>query len=490
MFYPDITRYIEALENRNVCFRLLKDSVPELDKKGKIFHIAGNKSVIFKIEYNGKPYALKCFTGYLPEREKTYENIEMYFRSASSPYFPEFRYIKDEILFYDDENRCRYYPVLLMDWVQGRSLRNVLGEFAYFARRKELSGLSDIFLRFALDLLQQPYAHGDLKPDNIFIDLSGNIKLIDIDPVYTPNTYFISSHELGTPWYQHPLRDEYCFNSGMDDYSLLVLVLSLLAIEREPFLLEHYSNGENLIFTPADFTETDTPLRKHLMKEWEGIPSMQALLNLLSTPVPRIPGLYPALAKIAVERRLMKTTAAFTGIYEINICNGKYGFKDSNGNILVEPVYEDVMPFSEGYAALKSGEFWAYIDMNGDFATPFIYGKAGVFREGKAVVLQEGEWKVIDKAFKELFICRCDLLSDFSQGLAVVRKEGKYGYIDEEGNIAIPCRYDFARNFIAGKAIVRIDGKYGLIDRQGNYLLQPEYKILTIEQGEKIICEK
>ena len=54
--------------------------------------------------------------------------------------------------------------------------------------------------------------------------------------------------------------------------------------------------------------------------------------------------------------------------------NGKWGFKDKNGNIVVKPIYDMVSELNEyGFAAIKLNEKWGVIDGNGNIIKEPIY---------------------------------------------------------------------------------------------------------------------
>jgi translation initiation factor 6 (eIF-6) len=42
--------------------------------------------------------------------------------------------------------------------------------------------------------------------------------------------------------------------------------------------------------------------------------------------------------------------------------NGKYGFIDTKGNLVIPPVYDDAWHFSEGLARVEINGKWGYID--------------------------------------------------------------------------------------------------------------------------------
>ena len=52
----------------------------------------------------------------------------------------------------------------------------------------------------------------------------------------------------------------------------------------------------------------------------------------------------------------------------------------------IKPQYEEALLFSEGLAAVKKNGKWGYIDETGKVVIPFQYDQAYTFNEGKAVV--------------------------------------------------------------------------------------------------------
>ena len=55
-------------------------------------------------------------------------------------------------------------------------------------------------------------------------------------------------------------------------------------------------------------------------------------------------------------------------------------------SIAIDPQYEDAQAFSEGLAAVQKNGKWGYINEDGEVVIPFEYDIAFVFNEGLAVV--------------------------------------------------------------------------------------------------------
>lgn len=77
--------------------------------------------------------------------------------------------------------------------------------------------------------------------------------------------------------------------------------------------------------------------------------------------------------------------------------NGKYGFVDENGNVVIDYIFDFANSFSEGFAAVRQDYSWGFIDAQGNTVIPFTYDGAWDFVDGLAPVYKDGLWGFIDK---------------------------------------------------------------------------------------------
>src|SRR6516225_937845 len=91
--------------------------------------------------------------------------------------------------------------------------------------------------------------------------------------------------ELGHQHYQHPQRSPQHFGIGLDNFSALVIYISLLAIAESPELWREF-HDENLIFTSGDFKE---PGSSKLFSKLKKIGSVQRLVTTLESACRRDP---------------------------------------------------------------------------------------------------------------------------------------------------------------------------------------------------------
>ncbi|MGP9557109.1 WG repeat-containing protein [Psychrobacter sp. AOP7-A1-24] len=92
--------------------------------------------------------------------------------------------------------------------------------------------------------------------------------------------------------------------------------------------------------------------------------------------------------------------------------DGKWGFVDDNDVIMITYSFDEVRPFSEGYAGVRIGEEWGFVNLGGELVIPFRFANSGVnandsyqgkpsfvFTDGKAWIgnLKNGNKMCIDK---------------------------------------------------------------------------------------------
>lgn len=151
--------------------------------------------------------------------------------------------------------------------------------------------------------------------------------------------------------------------------------------------------------------------------------------------------------------------------------DGKYGFADESGNVVIPCQWEWAWSFSEGLAPVQDDkEKWGYIDKTGDVVIPCKWKDAWDFSEGLAAVMDDNlTWGYIDKNGEVVIPCQWLFAGMFSEGLAdVMDLSVKCGYIDKTGNVVIPCEWRETYGFSKGLAWAMDDNeKWNWIDKTG-----------------------
>ena len=257
MNYPLISEYIEAIKSAEDNFEELSYLRPVLGDDGLPLMTSGNFAVVFKMkeEQSEKFYAVKCFTKEQEGRTEAYREITKALKDVSSPYLTSIRYLDKELFVDTDQTTETEFPVLLMDWVEGKTLDKYLRE--NLDDKYALEMLAYRFSQLAQWLIPQPFAHGDLKPDNILVREDGTLVLVDYDGMYVPSMKGQKARELGSPDFRHPLRAEEDYNERMDDYSLISIILSLKAISIDPSLLFNPESNNGLLLSGNDIRDIE-----------------------------------------------------------------------------------------------------------------------------------------------------------------------------------------------------------------------------------------
>lgn len=159
-----------------------------------------------------------------------------------------------------------------------------------------------------------------------------------------------------------------------------------------------------------------------------------------------------------------------------------YGFADVSGKIAIQPIYDEVMDFDNGFADVTLEGEPIVIDTTGNRAV-----RPETAEEKTATVEFTGDSdlctaSVIGADGTVLIPYEAGYLFDisyeygfedfFAEGLQVLVKDNRYGFVDETGAIAIPFEYDVAVNFENGLAYAEKDGVRMYIDHAGKVIWQ------------------
>lgn len=282
MNYPLICEYVEAIKSAEDNFEELNYLRPVLGDDGLPVMTSGNFAVVFKMkdQNSGKYYAVKCFTKEQEGRAEAYCEITKELHNVKSQYLVSLRYIEKELFVDTDQTEEEEFPVLLMDWVEGRPLDIFIRDnydemkqydkdsWKYKSRLHTFDTLAYNFSQLATWLKLQPFAHGDLKPDNILVQENGELVLVDYDGMYVPSMKGQKSRELGSLDFRHPYRTENHFDENIDNFPLATILLSLEAISCNFEYYTKYSAPDRLLFSEKDYKNIEKcELIKKLLKE-------------------------------------------------------------------------------------------------------------------------------------------------------------------------------------------------------------------------------
>ena len=279
MQYPLISEYVRAIQDASSNLDKLAHLVPVQDDHGEPYRSSGAFAVVFKMkdEQTGKCYALKCFTEEQEGRAEAYRQIADELEFVDSSYITSVKYLDKEI-FVDSSCEEDEFPVLLMDWIDGETMETYIAE--NYQDNYTMAMLCYRFCKMAAWLRSQPFAHGDIKPDNIMVRPDGSLTLVDYDGMFVPAMKGQKSPTIGTKDFSHPLRTVDDFNETIDDFALASIALSLKAISLKPSLLDEYGAADRLLFSAEDYRDLSKSKVLAALQELMNDEEVNTLLSL------------------------------------------------------------------------------------------------------------------------------------------------------------------------------------------------------------------
>lgn len=372
-------RYLSSLAEPYGLTRTLGELELCRDESGVPIFSVGNSAVVFKIRHNGRIRKLRCYTR--PKR-----NLKAIYRD---------RLLPSELFVYTDGNCGEWCNVVIEDWTEGATLHGeIVRSLDNPDRLAELAGKFDTF---ALGLLDEEWAHGDLKPENIIVGTDGHLHAIDFDAMYRPGFTVDDCEETGTRAFQHPCRES-VFGKEIDDYPIALISSAIHALALDPTLYERFERADAMMISPTQSVAGNDPALAAIEKIFaeNGDAVHYRIARLLRSPRPQLFGLSEILryglshVRTSEEPLLLEES------------HGRWGYRDSKG-FVIAPLYDCGFEFSDSLAAVSIDGQWHFIDKTGRVVINCAgYDAVKPFRSGRAEKIAGGVRTVIDTDGKEI----------------------------------------------------------------------------------------
>lgn len=296
--------------------------------------VAGNYAVVVQGEIGGELMTIKC---YVRPRQHL---AEIY----GKHHYPS------ELLAYNILCKKRYIDCVIYPYIEGRTLDKVLLD-----EECNPGAIADAFEEMARWLLGKPYAHGDIKPENIILLPNGKLRLIDWDSAYVPKLEGEESQEVGTSAYQHPKRKYRHYGKFIDDYSIAYLLTMLRAAQYDPQMMADFRVEYTFIPTPRQIVQQKAQAVKHIAALFAEryMAKEYALSQLLYAPHPALPSL---------QRILQTRVSEWSGKPTVEQEEGRWGVRCSEGWIVL-PLYDAIIGPQDGICVAQLLERWCIIEM-------------------------------------------------------------------------------------------------------------------------------
>ncbi|TCC99171.1 WG repeat-containing protein [Pedobacter hiemivivus] len=163
------------------------------------------------------------------------------------------------------------------------------------------------------------------------------------------------------------------------------------------------------------------------------------------------------------------------------IKDGKVGFRNLDGNIVIESKFDSAEMFSEGVSTVQLGEKYGMIDEKGNYVLQLMaLDYLGSLHNGLASFLANDKYGFVNAKGQEVIKPKYDWVDEFSEGLCVVRNDmGKHGYIDTIGKVVVDLQFQYASKFEKGQAKIEINNLWGAINKSGKIIEEATHKYST-----------
>lgn len=248
MNWPTHTDYQDAIQNPLICFAEedLKAGAAACDMLGLPRVTSGNFASVYELHAGGKRYAVRCFVRQIMGQQGRYARLCEHLGKVTMPWLVDFNYYLKGIMV-----RGEWYPIVKMDWVEGSPLNTWIEDNLHHPDK--LKALAAQWRTLVNDMRKHHLAHGDYQHGNIMVTTKDELRLVDYDGMYCPAFGKGRSPELGHANFQHPRRLAEHYDDSIDNFSAIVIYMSLLALADEPELWKEFYTVDNLLLTSGDY---------------------------------------------------------------------------------------------------------------------------------------------------------------------------------------------------------------------------------------------
>jgi hypothetical protein len=161
------------------------------------------------------------------------------------------------------------------------------------------------------------------------------------------------------------------------------------------------------------------------------------------------------------------------------VYDGRWGFIDAKGEIVIKPQFEWASDFcADGLAAVKVAGKYRYIDRRGQYTSKTTFDSIWGASDRPAGTRVSNRWAYMDMGGRVVVDARFGDLPEFSGGLTPVEVDGRWGYMNSSGEIVVKPQFYRAWPFRDGLGEVWVSPNpntaLGYIDKTGKYVWHPK----------------
>jgi len=297
---PHQQDYVQAIRQPEQCFyddalrdsKFVAENAGSADRTPQIYRGKYALTIPFTSSLLNR-VAVRLFLEFPHDMQVRYQAIERYIQTRRPQYLVGTEYHEQGIYINNS-----WYPLVLMEWVQGDTLAKYLETNRSPA---EIEQLRHHIYDLGRYLASSDFAHGDLHHGNIIIHRN-KLQLVDYDAMYVPELDNLTARESGHDNYQHPdrRRTSHFFNSSLDNFSLIAIYLSLIAIEHNPRAYEPKSDA--IFLRAQDYAAPAHSERLQTLRQLGLYDAVELFTNICNRPLEEVPTLHEFLGRAKLTR--------------------------------------------------------------------------------------------------------------------------------------------------------------------------------------------
>jgi hypothetical protein len=175
---------------------------------------------------------------------------------------------------------------------------------------------------------------------------------------------------------------------------------------------------------------------------------------------------------IVIQPKFLWAKRFYHGYGEVFVC-GRHAFIDRSGNLF--PYHPET---KERLYPRQVGKKWGFADWSGKMVIPSLFEEKPMeFSEGLAAVEQDDAWGFIDVTGRFVIPPQFKEASYFSEGIAIVEIEDFQELLIDRAGKILPRNYDQLKGGInEGRIPAERDGKLGYLNEKGEMIIPPRYQ--------------
>lgn len=201
-------------------------------------------------------------------------------------------------------------------------------------------------------------------------------------------------------------------------------------------------------------------------------------------------------AKTEIKEKIKDIKKMRDGLAPFTALDGKVGFLNEKGDIVIPATYTGAGYFSSGLAWVRnSDKKIGFIDKTGKLVIEAKYEVVKEFDEvGECTIARIGDkFVILKKNGTEIAVENAAKIKDFNDGISEALSGDKWGYVDNNGKWIVEAKYEKNEQFENGYGRIRLNGVWGAVDKKGTVIIEPKYTSLgdfvdgkaTFKSGDK-----